>query len=199
MFLDFLIYRSPRTSSGAALGKEIEMITRQMKHVTDDGQIIEVDIGAEAKNVETDAQHQFVTTAEKEAIQASSEAVQGISGKIGAAGDTGGSTTAGTVMGKLNKLISDVEAAAENPAAYTNIKCGSADSEQEITFAFREINTISNDDTENDLTITLYDTTGASAGQFIIKPDETLNNVGFAGSKIGFAGTSISARYILLG
>lgn len=48
--------------------------------------------------------------AAKEAAVNANNTAQAVSNKIGAAGDTGGSTTAGTVMGKLNKLISDLAA-----------------------------------------------------------------------------------------
>lgn len=41
-------------------------------------------------------------------VQSTLEEAQAISGKVGATGDTGGSTTAGTIFGKLNKLLSDL-------------------------------------------------------------------------------------------
>ena len=84
-------------------------------------------------------------------------------------------------------------------ATHSTIKCGTLTSTQDITFAYSEIDTISNDDPDNDLTLTLYDKKGANVGQFVIKPEETLNDVNFTGSKIGFAGTKVNARYILLG
>lgn len=41
-------------------------------------------------------------------VAAAEQAATEVSNKVGATGDTGGSATAGTVMGKLNKLISDL-------------------------------------------------------------------------------------------
>lgn len=46
--------------------------------------------------------------AAEQAAKDAKTAAQEASNKVGAANDTGGSTTAGTVMGKLNKLISDL-------------------------------------------------------------------------------------------
>lgn len=84
------------------------MVTKQIKQKQADGTEIILDIGAKAKNVETDSERQFVTAAEKAAIASGSDAAQSASNKIGATGDTGGSASAGTVMAKLNKLISDL-------------------------------------------------------------------------------------------
>ena len=84
------------------------MVTKQIKQKQADGTEITLDIGAKAENVETDSEHQFVTAAEKEALTSGSEAAQSASDKIGTTGDTGGSASAGTVMAKLNKLISDL-------------------------------------------------------------------------------------------
>lgn len=79
------------------------------------------------------------------------------------------------------------------------IKCGSLVAAQEVVFDFTEIDTISNDDKDNDLTITLYGTGGSLAGTFVLKPGETINDVNYSGSKIGFSGTTVNARYLLLG
>lgn len=84
------------------------MVTKQIKQKQADGTEITLDIGAKAENVETDSERQFVTAAEKAAITSGSDAAQSASNKIGATGDTGGSASAGTVMAKLNKLISDL-------------------------------------------------------------------------------------------
>lgn len=84
------------------------MVTKQIKQKRADGTEITLDIGAKAENVETDSERQFVTAAEKAAITSGSDAAQSASNKIGATGDTGGSASAGTVMAKLNKLISDL-------------------------------------------------------------------------------------------
>lgn len=84
------------------------MVTKQIKHKQEDGKEVILDIGAKAVNVETDNDHQFVTTAEKEEIGKSSEAAQSASNKIGTTEDIGGSASTGTVMAKLNKIISDL-------------------------------------------------------------------------------------------
>lgn len=100
------------------------MVTKQIKHKQDDGQEVVLDIGAKAENVETDEERQFVTAAEKAALQSASEGVQTLSGKVGATGDTGGSATAGTVFGKLNKLIADL---ATHMGRWTEARAGYID------------------------------------------------------------------------
>lgn len=85
------------------------------------------------------------------------------------------------------------------PVVIQKIKSGTITAPQEITYYFREIDVITNDDEENDLTVTFYDRSGVQSGSFVIKPGESLNDVEFPGSKIGFAGTKVNARYILLG
>lgn len=100
------------------------MVTKQISQKQEDGSVITLDIGAEAVNIETDSEHQFVTAAEKSAISSGSEAAQSASDKIGATGDTGGSTSAGTVMGKLNKIISDL---ATHISAWSSTRAGYID------------------------------------------------------------------------
>ncbi|EET60362.1 hypothetical protein BRYFOR_07558 [Marvinbryantia formatexigens DSM 14469] len=100
------------------------MVTRQIVQKQEDDTEIVLDFGAEAKNVVEDTEHQFVTAAEKQALQTNSESVQAVMDRIGAADDTGGSETAGTVMGKLNKLISDL---VSHMTAWTATRAGYID------------------------------------------------------------------------
>mgnify|MGYP005762843791 CR=1 FL=1 len=100
------------------------MVVKQIKQKQSDGEEIVLDIGAKAENIETDSDHQFVTAAEKEALSTGSEAAQSASEKIGSTGDTGGGTSAGTVMAKLNKLISDL---ATHTSRWTNTRAGYID------------------------------------------------------------------------
>lgn len=100
------------------------MVVKQIKQKQSDGKEIVLDIGAKAVNIETDSDHQFVTSAEKAALSTGSEAAQSASEKIGSTGDTGGGTSAGTVMAKLNKLISDL---ATHTSRWTNTRAGYID------------------------------------------------------------------------
>ena len=52
------------------------MVTKKIKHKTADGAIIEADIGAEAKNVTEDTDHQFVTESEKRRASLASRVIE---------------------------------------------------------------------------------------------------------------------------
>lgn len=79
------------------------------------------------------------------------------------------------------------------------MKAGSSVAAEKITFAFKEIDFISNDGTA-DITVKFYDKSGASvAGELVIKAQESLNDIDFEGGAIEFVGESVSARYMLLG
>lgn len=98
-------------------------------------------------------------------------------------------------VAKLDEII----AALKNVAiSYAQIKCGAVTQTQEVTFAFKEIDTIVNDSIE-DLTVEFFGESGGTVGTFVLKAGESINDVNLKGSKLKFSGTEVNARYILLG
>lgn len=80
------------------------------------------------------------------------------------------------------------------------MKSGSTTSAEKISFSFKEVDFISNDSDENDLTVKFYKSDGAEeAGSITLKPGESINDLHFSGGAIEFSGTGISSRYMLLG
>lgn len=88
---------------------------------------------------------------------------------------------------------------ASGKSSAKTMKAGSSVATEKITFAFKEIDFISNDGTA-DITVKFYDKAGTSvAGELVIKAQESLNDIDFEGGAIEFVGSTVEARYLLLG
>ena len=97
-----------------------------------------------------------------------------------------------SLISKIDTIVSKVSASGHKTMSSGTKSAGGA-----VTFNGNEVNTIIND-ADADLTVTFYKGS-KNLGAFKLKKDESLNDMKLEFDKIEFGGSSVNARYILLG
>ena len=99
----------------------------------------------------------------------------------------------------FDSLIAKVDGIASKigTLGHSSINAGTKTVPSTVLFNGNEVSTIVND-SNDDLSITFY-RNDTSLGTFVLKKDESLNDMKFEFDMVRFAGTTVQARYIFLG